>query len=270
MNEITKRKILIEYYETVSGILQFELNKESRDLSEKILNLLLDIFGETDEENEILQSVEAAECLRTSSDAVLMVADGVNASEPTLEIKAGFVRKLEIENPKYFDLPILYIRTEQAALGGKKYSCKLLACMKWLGIGTAEDRTAALEIWRTLAANGDAAAISAVIYACGALGNTVEKKKWEKVQEKLREADNSFRPMVFDSEPDDDATKLANLILAARGRQNDEGNTDRAIAYYILYSDDCFEDKLKAVSSVRDFSPVLWESYKHGRKKVGF
>ena len=88
MNEITKRKILIEYYETVSGVLQFELNKESRELSEKILKLLLDIFGEVDEKNEILRSVVAAECLQTVSDAVLMIADGVQSEEPAFAIKA--------------------------------------------------------------------------------------------------------------------------------------------------------------------------------------
>lgn len=130
MNEITKRKILIEYYETVSGVLQFELNKESRDLSEKILKLLLNIFGEVDEDNEILQSVEAAECLQTASDAILMIADGVQSEEPAFATKAELIRGLGIEKLKCFDLPMLYIQTERAALCGEKYSCKLLASMK--------------------------------------------------------------------------------------------------------------------------------------------
>ena len=177
MNEITKRKILIEYYETVSGVLQFELNKESRDLSEKILKLLLDIFGEVDEDNEILQSVGTAECLQTASDAVLMIADGVQSEEPAFAIKAELIRGLGIEKLKCFDLPMLYIQTERAALGGEKYSCKLLASMKWLGIGAPKDQATALEMWKTLAVNGDDAAVFAVIYAYGALGNTDEKEK---------------------------------------------------------------------------------------------
>lgn len=139
MNEITKRKILIEYYETVSGVLQFELNKESRDLSEKILKLLLNIFGEVDEDNEILRSVVAAECLQTASDAVLMIADGVQSEEPAFAIKAELIRGLGIEKLKCFDLPMLYIQTERTALGGEKYSYKLFASMKWLGIGMPKD-----------------------------------------------------------------------------------------------------------------------------------
>ena len=96
MNEITKRKILIEYYETVSGVLQFELNKESRDLSEKILKLLLDIFGEVDEDNEILRSVVAAECLQTASDAILMIADATESA----------VRSLKTPTPEEVDIVI--------------------------------------------------------------------------------------------------------------------------------------------------------------------
>ncbi len=271
MKEITKRKILIEYYETVSGVLQFELNKESRDLSKKILKLLLDIFGETDEENEILLSVETAECLKTVSDAVLMIADGIKADEPAFAIKAEFIRRLEIEKLKCFDLPMLYIQTERAALCGEKCACKLLASMKWLGIGTAEDKRAALEIWKTLAACGDAMAISAVIYACGELGNGEEKGKWERTSDVLLCAESTFLPMIFDR-PDDAGTELANLILAAKGKekQKDKAGIDRAMAHYILYSDDSFEEKLKAVSSETNFYPILWKSNKRKSKKIGF
>lgn len=271
MNEIIKRKILIEYYETVSGVLQFELNKESRDLSKRILKLLLDIFGEADEENEILLSVETAECLKTVSDAVLMIADGIKADEPAFAVKAEFIRRLEIEKLKCFDLPMLYIQTERAALCGEKCACKLLASMKWLGIGTAEDKRAALEIWKTLAACGDAMAISAVTYACGELGNGEEKGKWERTSNALLCAESTFLPMIFDR-PDDAGTELANLILAAKGKekQKDKAGIDRAMAHYILYSDDSFEEKLKAVSSETNFYPILWKSNKRKSKKIGF
>lgn len=271
MNEIIKRKILIEYYETVSGVLQFEPNKESRELSEKILKLLLDIFGETDEENEILRSIEAAECLKTVSDAVLMSADGIKADEPAFAVKTELIRRIEIENLKCFDLPMLYIRTEQAALCGEKCACKLLASMKWLGIGTTEDRATAFEIWKTLAACGDATAVSAVIYACGELGKVDERGKWERTGDVLLCAEKAFLPMIFDR-PDDDGTEIANLILAAKGKetQNDKVEIDRAMAYYILYSEDSFEEKLKAVSSERDFHPIIWKSEKRKGKKIGF
>lgn len=271
MNEITKRKILIEYYETVSGVLQFELNKESRDLSEKILKLLLDIFGEVDEDNEILRSVVAAGCLQTASDAILMIADGVQSEEPAFAIKAELIRGLGIEKLKCFDLPMLYIQTERAALSGEKYSCKLLASMKWLGIGTTEDQATALEMWKTLAVNGDDAAVFAVIYACGALGNTGEKEKWEKAQSTLLEAERAFLPMVL-SKSDDAGAELANLILAIKGKGKQKGKVgiDRAMAHYILYADDSFEDKLKAVSSETNFYPILWKSHKYEGKKFGF
>ena len=271
MNEITKRKILIEYYETVSGVLQFELNKESRDLSEKILKLLLDIFGEADGDNEILQSVGTAECLQTASDAVLMIADGVQSEEPAFAIKAELIRGLGIEKLKCFDLPMLYIQTERAALGGEKYSYKLLAAMKWLGIGTPKDQATALEMWKTLAVNGDDAAVFAVIYACGALGNIDEKEKWEKAQAALLEAEWAFLPMVLDKS-DDNGAELANLILAikGKGKQNGKAGIDRAMAHYILYADDSFEDKLKVVSSETNFYPILWKSHKYEGKKFGF
>lgn len=271
MNEITKRKILIEYYETVSGVLQFELNKESRDLSEKILKLLLDIFGEVDEDNEIMRSVRAAECLQTASDAVLMIADGVQSEEPAFAIKAELIGGLGIKKLKCFDLPMLYVQTEHAALGGEKYSCKLLASMKWLGIGTTEDQATALEMWKTLAVNGDDAAVFAVIYACGALGNTDEKEKWEKAQVALLEAERAFLPMVL-NKSDDAGAKLANLILAIKGKEKpkDKAGIDRAMAHYILYADDSFEDKLKAVSSEANFYPIIWRSHKYNGKKFGF
>lgn len=271
MNEITKRKILIEYYETISEVLQFELNKESRDLSEKILKLLLNIFGEVDEDNEILRSVGAAECLQTASDAILMIADGVQSEEPAFAIKAELIRGLGIEKLKCFDLPMLHIQTEHAALGGEKYSYKLLASMKWLGIGMPKDQVTALEMWKTLAVNGDDAAVFAVIYACGALGNTGEKEKWEKAQSTLLEAERAFLPMVL-SKSDDAGAELANLILAIKGKGKQKGKAgiDRAMAHYILYADDGFEDKLKVVSSETNFYPILWKSHKYEGKKFGF
>ena len=267
---MTKRKILIEYYETISRVLQFEPNKERKNLTERVLKLLLDIFSEADKD-EILGAVEAVECLQTKSDAILMMADGVHAEEPAFAIKAELIRGLGIEKLKSFDLPMLYIQTERAALGGEKCSCKLLAAMKWLGIGTAEDQTAALEMWKTLAANGDDAAISAVIYACGALGNADEKEKWAKTQVLFLTAELAFLPMVFAISGETEA-ELANLILAikSKGKQNGKTCVDRAMAHYILYADDSFEEKLKAVSSEESFYPILWKSHQYKGKKFGF
>ena len=110
-----------------------------------------------------------------------------------------------------------------------------------------------------------------MIYACGALGNIDEKEKWGKVQAALLEAERAFLPMVL-SKSDDAGAELANLILAIKGKGKQKGKAgiDRAMAHYILYADDSFEDKLKAVSSETNFYPILWKSHKYNGKKFGF
>lgn len=271
MNKITERKILLEYYETVSAVLQFERSDESVELTDKVLELLLDIFGAVDGRSDIFRSVEAAECLRTASDAMLMTADGVKDDEPAMFIKAEAIIRLGIEKPRHFDLPMLSLRAERTALNGERSSCKLLACMKWLGIGMREDRGAALGIWKMLAANGDPSAIQAAAYACGEMGDLREREKWKLVGAALAKAENEFLPMVFDI-PLDDGAELANLILVAKSnsRQNGKSAIDRAMAYYMLYCGDSFEEKLEVLSSEKNFYPAIWESHKFNGKKYGF
>lgn len=276
MNGIKTNKILIEYYETVSNILHYESDSETEKMSDDIWGLLLAIFKIDDIENKYKNMIKSVACIQTLADIALIKNDKAKSNNTAYEIKVSVLKNAGIERLNVFDMDMLVLNTQEAALIGDKCSCKLWACMNWLGIGIPENKNTAIEIWKQLAVCGERAAIEALIYAYGYLNNTEEKIRWDMVDKKLEVASENFSPLLFQDNAEDECANdigLANLILAIKSREAQDKNStyiNRTMAYYVLYSEDKFEEKLKSVSNEKDFFSLLWNSQKYKNKKFGF
>ncbi|MGM9684040.1 MAG: hypothetical protein ACI3XQ_10635 [Eubacteriales bacterium] len=276
MNDVKIIKILVEYYETVSNVLQYEPDSENEKLSDAILKLLLAIFNSDDAEKKCREMIKSTECMQTLADIALVKNDKTKSNNIAYEIKSSVLKKTGIECVNVFDMDMFVLSTQKSALAGDRCSCKLWACMNWLGIGIPENQTTAIEIWKQLAVCGEITSVSALIYGYSCLGNTKEKIRWETVSQKLEAAYENFMPMVF---PDNaeveylNGIELANLILAIKSRSTRDKNSayiNRAMAYYVLYDEDEFEEKLKNLSTDKDFYSLLWNGRKYKNKKFGF
>ncbi len=276
MNETVKRQILLEYFDTVSYIMSYEWNDEFKKIAVGIIGLLADIYGVPDAAEECTEMTEKVANLQTVQDIALMAGDEI-ASSVAFTVKASYITANDIRMQRIFDHGIAVMAVKRAAEEGERSACRLWACMNWLGSFPEADRRRAVEVWKTLAASCEISAVKALVYAYGVMGDTAERDMWAAVGEALENASRNFLPLVL---PDGNdrcggrAVMLADLILAAAGRRNTSAeasrNIDRAMAYYILYCDGLFEEKLARVSSQGSFYPLVWECRRFENSKFGF
>lgn len=276
MNNLKINKVLVEYYETVSNILHYESDSKTEKLSDEILGLLLAIFKADDTESNCRKMIISADCIQTLADIVLIKNDKDMSNNAATEIKVSVLKKAKIEQLTPFDIDMLALKTQKAALEGDRGSCKLWACMNWLGTGVAENKNTAIEIWKQLAVCGEKAAVAALIYGYADLGNAIEEKKWETVSQILEMAFDNFAPIAFPVSADGECLsciEMANLILAMQermAREKSDTYINRSMAYYALYGMDKFNEKLKNISCETDFCSLLWNGQKSRTNTIGF
>ena len=274
-----KLKLIIkEYYDTVSYALRYKPSEASRHMLRQILNLMLTANGEADSEEECWEAILSTENVLTAADAALLDSSGEDLPEVNAiayEIKSRLLSKLEIHRLMAFDYDLLLISLEKEAAKGQRSACKLLACLKWLGICSDGNKKAAIELWKALSMDGDRLALNALIYACRETGDDKEAETWEMTASMLDEAYESFSPFVCSGrEKKGEAYTRAALILylntSIASRSNGDAFMDRALIHYALYSTESLESRLMALSTGQNLYVRMNGENKYRDKKYGF
>lgn len=277
MTDLKIKEILVEYYDTISPLLRYTYSSEKEDFSEKLKLLILSVFDAESSYDEVSNSIEGIEMIQTIQDIALIQNDSALSSDSALYIKASVLKREEVKSLESFDMGVVVLKTRQNALMGDISSCKLWACMNWLGVGVAMNKRAAIEIWKQLAICGDQAALKATIYANNETENIHEKDIWTDVESILATAYDTFVPVMVKlnvtTKICDKSFELANIILTIKerlSRENKDCYLNRWMAYYALYSHDSFSDKLKNLACERDFCPLFINSVKRKNNHIGF
>ena len=262
MSKTETRMILKDYFETMTYAMAYEWTAENADFHEKVLHLMLDVCGMTDEFEHIRDAVFNASAIGTLGDISLIgnaARDAGDLDAAVYDIKSRIISNNEIRMQLPFDLGLLTLDAEESAELGVISGCKLLACIKWLDTETADNRAVAVEIWRNLAMNGDKFAIKALVYTLDKLGDVNGSNFWDEVQMLLDRTKSSFSPFISgDGAQSVYAVRCASIITLIKRQNMSRGQgqcpfLDRAMLHYALYSEDPFDKKVSAIASGRDF-----------------
>lgn len=262
MSKTETRMILKDYFETMTYAMAYEWTEENAAFHEKVLYLMLDICGMTDEFEHIRDAVVNASAIGTVGDISLIgnAVRGTNDLDAAVyDIKSRIISENNISMQLPFDLGLLTLDAEENAERGVICACKLLAFMKWLEAETVGSKSVAVEIWRNLAMNGDEFAIKALVYTLDELGDFNGSNFWSEVHTLLDGMRDSFSPFINSGGSQSVyAVRCASIITLIKRQNMSRGQgqcpfLDRAMLHYALYSEEPFDKKVSAIASGRDF-----------------
>lgn len=274
MSEVNCNYILSEYYDTLADAIRYSGCKEKQNICDAVLDFLLDAFDMKSEEIFLKKAISEIAEINTKLDVELSSADFNKADCAAYLTKSKKIQKLNIERAAQFNADLFVNETMFGALVGNRSASKLWACMNWLGICGTVGKKTAIEIWKTLAVNCDKPVISVLIYAYRSLGMYDEAEKWSTVLRIINRADGCYNAVASGEigEPQE-CVELANYAMLVRNisaKSTKCNLVDRAMAAYVLYSRDGFEEKIKALSSPESKFEYLLVSEQNRVVKCGF
>lgn len=275
MKEKMIKVVLREYFDTVAPLLCYEVCPESEQICEQILTLLCRIWECPEQYKDCYAHVVRTNEIQTVEDCILIHQDPVAVQDGIAQAKMDLLMAMEVEVLRIFDREMVFGDVRSRALAGDAHACRLLACLLWLGIGTAQSEFAAVAVWETLAVAGKQGAIKALIYAYGQQRMQTEAAAWKTTLSLVRQADEAFAPVVplsLCQSYTAEEVGRANLVLYLRQLHKGENGQSLHIPmlYYALHSRDSDRDKLERLSSEQNFNLLLQEEGKSRSKRIGF
>lgn len=269
-----EKRLIKEYFDTTTYLYFFRLDEANCELLKRILCFMLNLCGEANGLEKYWEKIEEASCLQTIADRFLMKSSNTIELNYITDLKISMLESNKITELRTFDLDIFLNEIEEKAFLGEIHACKILACLHWLEILKPANKTVAIQIWETLAMNGDMFAIRALIYTNNVLGNKEKAQRWTDVFDLLERAQSSYLPVIFEDkyEISEESIQLANLIISMK--QKNEGNRtnylNRMMLYYALNSEESYETKMKHLSMESNYYLLLQRETKLKNKKFGF
>jgi len=266
------KEILKEYFSVISPLLEYESNESSLRIEQEVLKLLCCIAEAEELVSECWEKVKEVACLQTAMDGILMENANVTVRSIIGEMKYEVLTENKVETLKMFDTDLFVARVKENAFLGDKDACKLLAVLKWIGLGLPEDKTVAVSIWEQVALSGDFFAIRALNYVNQKEDNGID---WTKVLEILESSKERFASIAKKSdyaEYKEEEVQLANLILCIRqkGSARNGKHLNLPLLYYMLHSKEEYEVRMSHLSAEQNYYLLLQKEEKYGNKKYGF
>lgn len=266
--------IIKDFYDTVAFLLQYERTDRTANIEKQILRLLCEQQDGQDVYDACQQSIEDAGFLQVCTDEALIRASALSG-DAAPEIKLGVLRTNNIERLRTYNEWIFANTLREYANLGLPEACKLIACLSYLGTVLPENREAAVNVWSTLATNGDWSAMRSLVHAYGEMGNQAEALRWQHILTILQSEYEAFSPVAQRAKYGDyteDEVQFANLIMFIR-RKNVGRRTqilDHPMLHYVLESKEQYENKMCRLSSETNYYMVMEMEERATVKKCGF
>ena len=99
--------------------------------------------------------------------------------------------------------------------------------------------------------------------------------KWSNLKSIIETANQKFIPVVLKcdfKEYSDEEIQFANLVMFIRNKERLKNSSyiDLAMMYYVLHSEDPFEEKMKHISEQKNFTMILQQNNQFNKAKIGF
>ena len=267
-----EKRIMKAFFANSGRLVCCRPSEEVRELSDRILGLILDISGKPELGSACTRILRQTDIVQTVADCALLGADDLPVAEEQriyLHMKARRLEHFEVQRQDCFDRTILTRDTLQTALRGDVDALRLCACLDWL----EGNRERAIRCWTILAYTGEQFTMEALEYACGRMENPAGAAMWKQVRQICQDADQQFSMSVPKDQSDRNAAETAQLILAVRARcgEMQGSGLPMAMIQYAIDSSDDLRTKIRNLyQAAQPYTLMLADQRQREDKKYGF
>lgn len=275
MSNNQKSLIIKEYFNIISPLLSFEDCERINEIERQVLSLLCEVKKCNELTDECWLLIDETKNLRLSYDASLPVEYETAPNSFAYDIKTDILSSCNINRVKKFDEYTFIEGLKARANAGARNACKLLAVLNWTGLLIPRNHTSALNIWETLATNGDWVSIEMLAFGYEILGDNNQVKKWKHIYDILENEYEAFSAIASYSnykEYTEEEVQTANLIMLISQNNHIKGteNIDRAMTHYIINSKTDYSSKLDKLSAETNYYLAAHIEDKKSEKRCGF
>ena len=272
------RQCMQTYFFYGAPLLCCRANDRRKQLSDKLLHLILDIYDAGKYYTVCQQIILATDAMHTAADEILLNMSGtpvVDGMKCYFDMKAEALRQPELPVPMTMEADLLPQLVRRSGALGVAWALRMSACLNYLEVDYFSSRANALHIFKMLAYTGDEFAMRAVEYAMHATGDHVHADLWNKARQLFEAADRQFFTIIppsMLSNANPDAADLALLILSIRtGLQENNGRLSLPMLQYATDSHDHIHEKIRNLCGKQAlFQLKLLQQQQSAGKQYGF
>lgn len=242
------QQVMDAYFTQTAALYCCRSNTRRSQLSQQLLELILDIYDAVGLLELCRQILEQTEIIGTAADGQLLELAGNTVPEQLhcfCDMKAAALRQPELPPARSMDAALLPQMLEQAVAAGRPWALRLSACLNWLEIGPQACRENAIRFWRMLSCTGDEFALAALAYGYRKMDQPQEGQIWEQTASLFREARQQLLPTASRTGGCKEAQQRADLILAIYSSLNHATCLPLAAVQYAVDSADPLPQKIR-------------------------
>lgn len=239
-----KTIIINQFYNVIRDLLKYEVNDQIREIYDKILYFILDIYNCQNEFDMYSHIIKKSKCLKINADKLALNINNDNITDDDklyLQIKAQIIEEEKINNVIIFDSQIFKKEITKKVLKGNINSNKLLAIMYNEGIIVPQDNKKSLYYFQMLSYSNDSFSMLCLIKSYQKSNDNELATDWINLKDVL-DINNNYYYVSLDKTYENtlskNAIKILKIVFALRNRhlQKDQDILDLGIINYAMKS----------------------------------